>query len=115
MCLSLNGLGRLVGPKLIASVAVTGSDAYLRVGSDVAILFEPKEKESPLHDLLATQMSLAAMGSGYGAKAVSGKVDGIDYRGFVSPDRRISAYLANVGDAVVATNSLAQLQRLADV
>src|SRR5205823_562567 len=63
----------------------------------------------------ATQISLAAMGSGYGAKAVSGTVGGIDYHGFVSADRRISAYLANVGDAVVATNSLAQLQRLADV
>src|SRR5205807_2126879 len=90
-----------------ASVAVTGSDAYLRVGSDVAILFEPKEKGTALHDLLATQMSLMAMGGG--AKAVSGKLGGVGYRGFVSPDRHISAYLANVGDTVVA----GKVQRLA--
>src|SRR5205823_4514360 len=46
---------------------------------------------------------------------VSGKIGGADYTGYVSRDRRISAYLANVGDVVVVTNSLAQLQRLAEV
>src|SRR5690606_32668105 len=38
--LSMTAVGRLVGRQMVRSVAVTGSDAYLRVGSDVAILFE---------------------------------------------------------------------------
>ena len=36
LCLELNDLSRLLGPKLIGSSAMTGSDPYLRTGTDVA-------------------------------------------------------------------------------
>ena len=117
MCLSLTGIGRLLGPRVINSVAVTGSDPYLRVGTDVAILFEAKDAGA-LRGLLAAQMGLAnAAGGGPNAaqSAVSGKINEIPYSGFVTSDRRVSAYLASIGNTVIVTNSLAQLQRLADV
>ncbi len=112
LCLPLSAIGRLLGPKLIAGVAITGSDPYLRIGADVAILFDPKDSPA-LYSLLSAQMGLASAGGS--AEAVNGKVHDVSYIGFVSPDRRICAYLATVGKAVVVTNSLAQLQRLVDV
>jgi len=117
LCLSLTGLGRLLGPTVINGLAVTGSDPYLRVGTDVAILFEPKDSAATLRGLLSVQTGLAATTAGPGAKAVavSGNAGGVAYTGYVSSDRRICFYLATVGDAVAVTNSLVQLQRLADV
>ena len=40
MCLSITGLARLLGPAVVQSVAITGSDPYFRTGTDVAVLFE---------------------------------------------------------------------------
>jgi hypothetical protein len=114
MCLSLTGLGRMLGPKVIAGVAMTGSDPYLRVGSDVALLLEPREG-ADLHKVLETQITLAATAnSGGTAKPASGNLGDVAYKGFVSPDRRVCIYLATIGQTEVATNSLAQLQRLVD-
>jgi len=45
---------------------------------------------------------------------VSGEVAGVPYQGMRSPDRVISSYAATLGQAVVITNSLAQLQRLVE-
>src|SRR6185437_1916978 len=56
--LSLTGLGRLIGPHVVNSIAVTGSDPYLRSGSDVAILFEPKDADA-LKALLTAQIGAA--------------------------------------------------------
>ncbi len=113
LCLPMTGLGRLLGPSLISSVAITGSDAYLRTGSDLAILLEPKDAGSLLK-LLSAQMALQSKTYAT-AKAVAGQVQGVQYTGAVSPDRVVSAYLAQIGDAVVVTNSLAQISRLAKV
>ncbi len=38
--LSMSTLARLLGPKLVKSVAMTGSDPYFPTGTDVAVLFE---------------------------------------------------------------------------
>jgi len=112
LCLSLDTGARLLGPTMIKSVALTGSDPYLRTGADVAILFEAKSV-AVVRKFVDTQ--LAARGSKYKtAKAVSGEVAGVPYQGMRSPDRVISSYAATLGQAVVITNSLAQLQRLVE-
>ena len=36
----MTGLGRLLGPHVAQSVALTGSDPYFRTGTDLAVLFE---------------------------------------------------------------------------
>ncbi len=113
LCLPMTGLGRIIGPTLIGSVAITGSDAYFRTGSDVAILMEPKDAGA-LHKLLNAQMAMQRQ-SYAAAKAVASEVQGVPYTGAVSPDRVISAYVAQIGDVVVVTNSLAQISRLAKV
>jgi hypothetical protein len=110
--LSLTGLGRLLGPKLIGEVAITGSDPYLRVGSDIAILFEAKDAPT-LRTLLSAQIGL--MKSVPQAQAVSGNVNGVPYTGYVSAERAISSYMIELGPAIIVSNSLKQLERLVSV
>ncbi|HEV8604820.1 MAG TPA: hypothetical protein VGQ99_05610 [Tepidisphaeraceae bacterium] len=113
MGLSAGALAKLVGPKVIGSIAVTGSDPYLRVGSDVAVIFEAKDVGT-LKKLLSAQVAMAANGV-TDVKTSAGAIDGIEYSGVVSPDRKICSYLMEIGPAVVVSNSLAQLERLVEV
>ncbi|MFP6892701.1 MAG: hypothetical protein VCA18_03050, partial [Opitutales bacterium] len=46
LCLPVTELSRLLGPKLIASVAMTGGDPFLRTGTDLTILYEAKQTEA---------------------------------------------------------------------
>jgi hypothetical protein len=114
LCLPLTRIGRLLGPQLIASMAFTGSDPYLRVGSDVAVLFEPKNPGS-LGDMLSTQMGINAGAAMIVSGTVGDESQSVAYKGYVTPDRRISAYIATIGETIIVTNSLVQLQRIADV
>ncbi len=112
LCLSMSGLSRLLGPKLVRSVAFTGSDPFLRMGSDVAVLFDASGPE-----LLMTHVRRkhAAAATGLpGEAVVSGKLATVPYEGVCSADRQVCSYLARHGDLVIVTNSLAQLQRLVD-
>ena len=112
LCLSLDAGARLLGPTMINSVALTGSDPYLRTGADVAILFEAKSA-TVVQKFVDAQ--LVARASKYKtAKPVSGEVAGVSYQGMRSPDRVICSYAATLGQTVVITNSLAQLQRLVE-
>jgi hypothetical protein len=114
--ISLNGLSRALGPQLIASVAITGSDPYYRTGTDVAIIFEAKSPSNvkALDTLLRTQIGLTTQGIAT-AKAAQGKVGELTYSGFASPHREVSSYIATLQNAVVVTNSLRQLERIGGV
>ncbi len=113
LCLSMSGVGRLVGPHVARSIALTGSDPFFPMGTDVAVLFETPNPLL-LENLLLAQIQV--MGSAVQeAKGVAGNVEGVAYRGMRSADHRISSYVARLGDTVVVTNSLAQLDRLARV
>ena len=112
LCLSLSTSVRLLGSRMIASVAVTGSDPYLRTGADVAVLFEAKSV-GVVRRFVDGQLS--TRGSKYkSAKPVSGEIAGVSYTGIRSPDRVVCSYAATLGKTVVVTNSLAQLQRLVE-
>lgn len=112
LCLPLSALARLLGPTVIGSVALTGSDPSFFTGTDVAVLFECKQPAA-LKTLLLGQAGAAAREEN--AKAVFGEAAGIAWSGFLSPDRRVSCYIAALDGAVAVTNSLTQLERLAAV
>jgi hypothetical protein len=113
LCLDSSGLSRVFGPQAIASVALTGSDPYLRTGSDVALLFEAKNVRLLQTYLLTKHATAAAENSG--VKAQTGKVDEVAYSGVRCPDRRICSYFAILDNVVIVTNSLYQLGRLVAV
>ncbi|MCH7728334.1 MAG: hypothetical protein IH991_17930, partial [Planctomycetes bacterium] len=112
LCLSLEGAAqRILGPRLINTVALTGGDPYLRTGADVAVLFEPKTTTEALLRALQAQVLLAAAKHD-DVKTVSDTMDGVDYTSVRTPDRSVCSYVAAVKDTVVVTNSPAQLKRL---
>jgi hypothetical protein len=109
LCLDTSGLSRLLGPSVIASVALTGSDPYLRSGSDVAVLFEAKNAPALMAFLRTKQQAAVQQ---FKAQEVTGQIEGVGYEGVTTPDRRIQSYLCRLGDTVVVTNSLFQLRQL---
>jgi len=112
LCLPLDGFSRIIGPKLIQGVAMTGSDPYLRTGSDLAVLFDTRDVDALKRALLIRQ-GLAMMTES-SAKTVSGRLaNGMIYTGLVSDGRRICSYLAVLDKMVVVSNSVHQLNRLA--
>jgi hypothetical protein len=113
LCLSLRGPGRIVGPQVIGSVALTGSDPYFQPGTDVALVFETAQPEM-LKNLLLSQV-FATANATPSAKKVEGKIGMLSYSGMRSPDRQISSYVAALDGAVLVTNSLYQLERFAAV
>ncbi|MCF7853403.1 MAG: hypothetical protein K9N51_01285 [Candidatus Pacebacteria bacterium] len=106
LCLKTDELSRKLGPQLISSVAFTGSDPYLRTGSDLAVVFETKNAMA-LAGLIAARQG-AVLGDQ--VQAVSGTVAGVQYQGVVSPWREVSSYLATQGSTVVVANSASQLE-----
>ena len=113
LCLPLSELSRLLGPSLIASVAMTGGDPFLRTGTDVAILYEAKQTDALVASLALRRLQTSEKRDD--AQAVSGTVSGVDYVGLVSPDGSIRSYSATLGkNVVVVTNSLRQIRLLAE-
>ncbi len=111
--LPLSTLARLLGPTVVRSVALIGSDTLFPTGTDVAVLFETPQP-AVLENLLYMRVSLAVK-DGPGVKTEQGEAAGLAYRGFRSPDRRVSSFLAKLDKGVVVTNSLHQIERLGEV
>jgi hypothetical protein len=106
--LELGALARTFGPLAIDSVALTGSDPYLRTGSDVLLLFRAKSPEVVEAYVAARQAELAG-------ETRSGRIGTLAYRGVVDATRSRSSYLARLGEVVAVSNSLVPLERLAAV
>jgi len=114
--LPMSDLARLLGPKLIASVALTGGDPYLATGSDVALVFQAKDA-GVLQPLIVARVAAAVPTAEQQADAVErhDSIDGVDFVAYVSPHRALSSYICRLGEAVVVTNSEAQLRRIVAV
>ncbi|MBI1902763.1 MAG: hypothetical protein HYS13_16825 [Planctomycetia bacterium] len=113
LCLETTAISRLLGPRVISSVAATGSDPYLRTGSDTAVLFQSKNAAVFLTFIRGKHA--AAIAGPHKAKAVKGQVAGVSYEGAVSPGRRVCSYLAALDDVIVVSNSLFQLEQIIKV
>jgi len=110
ICLGLNELSRLLGPQVVESVAFTGSDPFLRAGTDLAILFESKTPQLVQANVIAQQS--AALTANSSVKKVSGEIEGVSFVGVISADRSVSSYMAAVSNVVFVTNSRKQLENL---
>jgi len=111
--LPLSTLARILGPSVVRSAALTGSDTFFATGTDIAVLFETPQP-AVLENLLFMRVAMAVKQNPQ-VKAQQGEIEGLAYRGFRSADRRVSSYLAKLDKAVIVTNSLAQVKRLAEV
>jgi hypothetical protein len=113
LCLRSTELGKKFGPLVLRGLAVTGSDAYLREGSDVAIIFHVVNRQLFLS---AVQPFLEEVRQKFGDRLKESKVeeDGIAIESFVTPLREVSLHRAVVQEYVIYANSRAGLQRILD-
>jgi len=111
LCLQTSAIARMLGPALVDSVAFTGSDPFVREGSDVAIMFQAKDAGA-LDTLLRANRIKNAAGSGVTAKASTEDRNGASVHALVSRERVVSSYQVRLGDTIVVTNSSAQIDRL---
>ena len=109
LALPLSSVSRLLGPAVVESVAITGSDPFLPSGTDLAILF--RCKEASVLEKLVQARHLEARTKG--AKPVEGSAGKLAWTGVRTDDRRISSYLARSGETVVVANSPVQIERFA--
>lgn len=108
LCLPLSALGRLLGPTVVAGVAVTGSDPFLPSGADVTILFDCK-----LPDVLEKYMALRrGEAEKAGAERISGKILDLAFEGVVTPDRGVCSYALRIDSVVIVSNSIQSLLRV---
>lgn len=121
LCLALDEVARAFGPLVIGSVALTGSDPYLRSGSDVAVLLQvPSEHFERVYQLLRTRQHEA----GFGEEPAA---DGVGWL-TRSPTRGVSAHLfavpgedtslrADFGgwNVIVVSNAVVQSGRILEV
>jgi len=110
LCLPLSDLARTFGPHFVSSVAVTGSDPYLRTGSDVAILFQSPEPEG-LVSVIRTRQSARRLLTPR-SEEIRIQLEDVEVVGVRSVDRALSSYLARVKEVVVVSNSPWQLQKV---
>ncbi len=104
--LELTELSKRFGAQVIDAVAITGSDPFLRAGTDVAILLRAKQPA-----LLAAYLELRRQALiTAGAANAQGSTGGMAWRGAVTPDRSVSSYTLMDGDIAVVTNSLSQIE-----
>jgi hypothetical protein len=113
LCLRSGALGRLLGPQVIQAVALTGSDPYLREGSDVAVLFQAR---NPKLLLAGLEPFLDEARKEWKDRLRQGKEEyqGISIESFVTPHREVSLYRATAGDVLVYANSPVGMRRVLD-
>lgn len=107
LCLPLSDLGRRFGPLVLSQAAFTGSDPFLRTGSDACLLFLAHEGRG---DLFADYWKANAARHG---EIVEVKDAPLPHSFVRNADRSISSYFARRGDLMIVTNSPFQLERVA--
>jgi len=109
--LELSELSKRFGASVVDQVAITGSDPFVRAGSDVAVLLRAKQPA-----LLAAYLNAKVEGLvKAGATAVQGKAGALPWRGAVTADRNVSCHLLLDGEVAVVANSPVQLEAYAAV
>jgi hypothetical protein len=113
LCLRSTELGRKFGPLVLRGLAVTGSDAYLREGSDVAILFHVANRQLFLG---AVQPFIEEARKKFGDQLRESKDEenGVTIESFVTPLREVSLHRAVVEEYVIYANSRTGLRRILD-
>ena len=112
LCLENSWLTRMFGDRVIADMAFTGSDPFLKEGTAFTVLFSLKDRER-----FRKQMDkrYTDAGSGKGVKRSTFTIGGMNGFSVVSPDHGISSHTLIMGNTAIVSTSLPALQRIVDV
>lgn len=114
LCLKSTLLAKTFGPAIVENVALTGSDLYLREGSDVTVLF--RVKNVPLFmAAVNSQIDQARKTWGQQLKESKSEYHGVTIEGFATPLREVSLYRCTLdGNVIVYSNSPVAIRRIID-
>ena len=112
LCLENSWLTRMFGDRVVAGMAFSGSDPFLKEGTAFTVLFSLKDKERFRKQIDKRYAEAAA---GDGVKRATFTVEGFKGFSVVAADRSISSYTLIMGDTAVVSTSLAALQRIVAV
>jgi hypothetical protein len=97
----------------VENVAVTGSDLFIREGSDVTLIF--KLRQSQLARMRLDSMLESAAKANADAKRINGNYQGVDYAHVTNADRSLSVISAYPSaDICIRSNSLAAFKAVVD-
>ncbi|MBV9123496.1 MAG: hypothetical protein JO112_09075, partial [Planctomycetes bacterium] len=113
LCLRSTWMARTLGPAVIRGLAVTGSDLYLREGSDVAVIFQVGDRALFLAAVEPFLQEARQQFAGR-LKETTSAYHGVHVESFVTPLREVSLHRASVGDFIIYANSPAGLRRVLD-
>jgi hypothetical protein len=113
LCLESTPLAKTLGPLVLRGIALTGHDAYLREGSDVAIIFHVVNQQVFL-SAVNRFIESARRKHGDRLKEAREEYDGVPIESFVTPLREVSLHRAMFDDFVVYANSPVGLRRILD-
>jgi hypothetical protein len=113
LCLRSTALAKTLGPLVIRGLAVTGSDCYLREGSDVTVLFHVANRDLFLAAVNGF-IEEARKEWGDRLKETRGEYRKVPIETFSTPLRTVNLHRATVGDFVIYSNSPAALRRVID-
>jgi len=108
--LKRNEFSRILGPSLISAVALVGSDAYLKEGTDVTALFELKSPDA-FRSALAVMTALRVKEHG-GSDVTKTTIEGVEVSQTISKDNAIRQLVAIVGTTGLVSNSLGAITRV---
>lgn len=112
LCLPDTLISRMLGPTVVRELAVTGSDPYLREGSDITILFDVRTRTVFQH---AVDRHFESAADAFeGAKRNRDSYHDIAIESLVSPFRRVSCFRCWLGDVCVYSNSATAIRRIID-
>lgn len=109
LCLENSMLTRMFGDRVVADMAITGSDPFLKEGTAVTVLFSLKDA-SRFRKQIEKQYAEAAKTRG----AVRSEFVAAGKRGMAvaTPDLRVSSYIVLVGNLAIVSTSKAALERV---
>lgn len=113
LCLKTIGLTRLLGPTVVRDVALTGSDPFVREGSDVTVMFRTRNLVLFL-DGVDPVLQLARRKWGEKMQVAKQRHRGTVIESYVTPGREVSLHRAIVGEVALFGNSLPGLKRALD-
>jgi hypothetical protein len=109
LCLENSLLTRMFGDRVIADMAFTGNDPFLKEGTAFTVLFSLKDRKRFLGRIKNNyDEAVSNSGAVRSEFTINGK------RGFcvVSPDRRVSSYTLLMGDVAVVSTSKNGIERI---
>jgi hypothetical protein len=109
IALKEGALAEILGPQVIADVALVGQDMFLREGAAIGILFQAKSNFALSADIRSQRA--AALAANKGAEETTVEIDGHKVSFLSTPDNRIRSFYAVDGDFHLVTTSRTLVRR----